>query len=201
MPLRRPRGGDDLIDRNPQNLPVPLGGFAPVHRTRRTSQAVKVWRRYSAGVVALIGLIGAALGGYLAWLGPQVAVYAQGSTVSVAGTQLTLDPHQSTATRSVFTGAATLEIVNQGNNREKAAAITYVGGVEQSGVCQLVQVAPGQLRETCSFTDGTTHLTSTDTLNSHSGSSWQRRYSDGKTVTIQIPSGGSVVPMPFLVGH
>ena len=126
MPLlgrRRSAPGDDsLIDRNPQNIPLPLGDTV-VRGHRRTPAIIKWWRQRAATIVTLLGLGAAGIGAYLAVSGQSVPVYLQGNTVHVGSLTLTQK------TPNVYVGAAILVITqNRTTGAITAASAEVVAG-------------------------------------------------------------------------
>ncbi len=191
---RRATGG---IDRDPQNLPIPLGGMAPV-RIRRHR-----WRRalhspLSTVVLAVGALCGVA--GLLALLAPQtVAVSLFGDRLEVGGMTLREVSPPSAQLRR-FAGDASYVLAERGHGTATAAAAWTSAGVRSHGLCTL-QPQGLLLVEECSFVMGVQHLTSVDVLDPASGSAWQRTYSDGTRVTIAVAPNGAAAPIPFPVGR
>ncbi len=197
-----------LIDRTPQNLPLPLGGLRSFRQKRRPHAARKWWRRYSPGILTWIGLLAAVAGAYLSWTQQAVSVYItpEGSSIHIGNSVLTRQ------TDSLFVGDAAMVIVpipahGLTGTTTLATASTYSHNHNVAGWCNMTpSTGTTPSSETCRFWIGTPITSeptfkSTDTFDTKTGH-WTRRYTDGLTVEIAVPSGkGGIVPVPFPVGR
>jgi len=187
------------IDRNPQNLGVPLGGFDVVRKHGRIRPGRKWWRAQGATVVAVAGVAAAVGGGVLSATQPPVQVGRQGSGNGIRVGDAVLLP----AGPNVYGTPPdpVLIIVPQPNGTTTAAASGYVDGQRVTGNCLMHQLG-NVINEACTFTIGAgMPVTAVDSLDVTGGGLWHRRYSDGTTVTIQVPPNGAVVPVPFPIGR
>ena len=200
------RGGppprDDLIDRNPRNIPLPTAGFAPVRQKRRPPGLLKFWRRNAATMVTGVGLIGALGGALITVSQPPVPVYATAGTIRVGSTSLThpTDNGGLPADAELFTGSASYVLKLLPDGSEKASAVTDAHGEDVSGVCIMAAPAADRLTEHCTFTIAGKSVSSDDVLLFGQPGSWSRTYNDGTTVRIGVPTSGGVVPVPFPIG-
>ena len=200
------RGGppprNDLIDRNPRNIPLPTTGFAPVRQKRRPPALRKFWRRNAATMITSLGLIAALAGALVTLSQPPVPVYEYGNTIHVGSTVLTQAPGNGgqPAGSLAFTGSASYILKFLPDGSEKAAVVTDAHGEQVSGACLMSPADPARLTEHCSFTIAGKTLTSDDVLSAAQPGYWTRTYSDGSTVRIGVPTLGSVVPVPFPIG-
>jgi len=207
MPLlgrrRPPRNPNDLIDRDPQNLSIPLGGFAPVRQRRRSPTMVKFWRRNAAGIVSIAGLALAAAGALISITQPPVPVYLRAGSVHVGSAVLThpADNAGQQAPAQAYTGSAVMILVVNADGSAKASAVTDARGKVTSGACLMAPPSEDSVTETCSFTVGSEKLTSSDVLDLHRSGQWTRTYSDGTTVAIGVPNAGAAIPVPFAIGR
>jgi hypothetical protein len=125
---------------------------------------------------------------------------AGGDAVGVHIDDMTLTPFaQPDAGTRVFTGAATLVIVAPSPRTERAGAVTTWNGLPTTGRCVLTDGA-AVVSEICEYDLGTARLTSTDSF-TPATRSWHRRYSDGVEITIAVPAGSAVIPIPFPLGR
>ena len=81
----------------------------------------------------------------------------------------------------------------------RAAAVMTLNGVEATGQCE-IQVLPVSASEACQFKSGAAESTSTGTFD-FASRTWHRHYSDGVEVTIMVPRGSELIPIPFPLGH
>jgi hypothetical protein len=184
------------LERSTQTLPVPLGGLAPVHRHSTALRRTMRLHR-SAPLIALA----LAASGSGVWLSTSPRSFDTGEdAVGVHVDDMTLTPVAQTAARTkVFTGVATLVIAAASPRMEKAGAVTTWNGVPTTGRCVLIDGA-AVASETCVYDMGTTRLTSTDSFAARTRT-WHRRYSDGVEITITVPAGSAVIPIPFPLGR
>ena len=187
-----------LIDRTPQNLPVPLGGLAPVRVTppRRERGPHLDASRLFLGVGALCGAIGLGL-----LLSPaSVSVSLVGDRLEVGGMVLTAIAPTAPSQPVRYQGDASYVLAEHRDGTAMAAAAWMSGGTRSTGVCNLHRDGI-RLIEECTFALGTAHLTSVDVLDPASGSVWQRTYGDGGRATIGVSPEGGAVPVPFPIGR
>lgn len=208
MPLvgrGRPRStnSDNYIDRDPQHLSVPMGGFAPVRQKRRSPKFIKLWRRNAATAVTVLGLIFAAGGAIVTTSQPPIPVYLLANEVHIGNNVLTNPPDNAgqAVPAMAYTGGAVLILVVNGDGSAKASAVTTVHGQQTTATCTMAAPTAQSITETCSFRVGTTDLTSTDVLDYHDSGHWSRAYSDGSKVNIGVPNVGASIPVPFAIGR
>jgi hypothetical protein len=189
-------GTTGSLERSTQTLPVPLGELVPVHR-HSTALRRTMRRHRSAPLIALA----LAASGSGVWLSTSPRSFDAGEdAVGVHVDDTTLTPvAQPGAGTKVFTGAATLVIAAASPGMERAGAVTTWNSVPTTGHCVLVDGA-AVASETCVYDMGTTRLTSTDSF-AASTRTWHRRYSDGVEITITVPAGSSVIPIPLPLGR
>ncbi|HEY8676060.1 MAG TPA: hypothetical protein VIO13_08865 [Candidatus Dormibacteraeota bacterium] len=187
-----------LIDRHPQNLPVPLGGAAPVRvRRRRRRRAV---RTVVQAVVISAGISCATAGLALLVVPPAVAVSLLGDRLEVGSMVLReVGPIPGTKA-TLYGGDASYVLAELGDGSAVAAASWASSGRASSGVCNLRPVG-ARLIDECTFTVTAGRLTSVDVLDPSNGPHWQRTYDDGVRVTIMVSPNGAAVPVPFPIGH
>jgi hypothetical protein len=186
-----------LIDRDPQNLPVPVGGMTPVriHRARgHRPVGVSI-----APIAMGAGFAAAAAGAALLLFQAPVQVSLLGGHVQV-GSMVLSQISSSSAGMSVYGGDASYALFEPGDGSARAAASWASDRGVWSGLCRMR--AQGGLRvEECSFHTPTGTVTSVDVLDPAVASGWQRTYGDGVRVRIAIPPDGAAVPVPFPVGR
>ena len=187
-----------MIERDPQNLPIPLGGMAPV-RVRRPRLRRALRLRLSTIALAFGVLCGAT--GLAMLLAPQtVAVSLSGDRFQVGGMSLREVNQPAGDQLRRFEGDASYVLAERGHGTAIAAAAWTSAGAPSQGVCTL-RPQGRLLVEECSFVMGVRHLTSVDVLDPAKGSAWQRTYSDGARVTIAVAQNGAAAPIPFPVGR
>jgi hypothetical protein len=192
----RPDGTAEL-DRTPQSLPIPLGGLTPVRR--RPSVALRRFRRHQS--TALLVLAGLATGAAV-WLSTSSRAFTVEVTASglrVDGVVLTASTPQSVGGMRVFTGPASVALAAGESGSMRAAAVMTSNGLETTGQCES-HVLPTTASEACQFKSGGAVFTSTARFDFGSRA-WDRRYSDGIEVTIMVPRGSELIPIPFPLGH
>lgn len=207
MPLLggRKKSGKNLIDRDPQNLPVSVGGFRVVRRTRRTSSQVKWWRATAPNLVAGIGLLLAVGGAFAALTREPVPAGSAGATIDIGGSKL----RETGDGTHLYVGNAAMVYLPQPDGSHVAAASTYANGKNVAGFCTLPprKKDAAEIQETCSFwigvpTTGNPTITSVDTYNINSDTAeWHRKYSDGVSVDLIVPQGDGVIAVPLPLGH
>ncbi len=188
----------DLIDRDPQNLPVPLGGMAPV-RVQRARRRPAV-RRHLPAALFVAGLAFGAAGLTLLLSQPRAAVYLLGDRLHVGGMVLTRVGPLGGSQLLRYQGEASYVLAERGDGTATAASAWTSAGVTSSGVCRM---RPDGVRfiEDCFFSGGRVKLTSVDVLDTSTGSGWQRTYDDGNRVAIAVLPDGAAVPVPFPIGR
>jgi hypothetical protein len=185
------------VDRTAQNIPLPLGTFAPAHRParRRTRHAPDV-RRIAAGAGVLAFITGITL---IGWPEP-AGVYLAGGSVHVGAMTLTDAGPSPSARIRVYQGSATYVLLERGDGSAEASAAWFVDHRTWGGRCALRSNA-SRLVEECWFETAQGSVTSLDVLDPADGLGWQRTYSDGAHVVINVPPGGAVVPVAFPIGR
>ena len=155
----------------------------------------KWWRNGGNPLLSVIGVLGAVAGAWLAQTGNAVPVYSYHGQLHVGNSVLTASgPNE-------YTGDAAVITVTVSPGVTKSVASANVNGSRSNGICLETQKTPGHLDEGCTFViDGHT-LTASDTFDAGTDGGWHRHYSDGVDVTILVPAGGGVVPVPFPVGR
>jgi hypothetical protein len=189
--------GTAALDRTPQILPIPLGGLTPVRR--RSSLILRRFRRHHS--TALLVLAGVAIAGAV-WL----STTSRSFTVEMTASGLRVDDVVLTASTPrfvggmrVFTGEASVALAAGEPGSMRAAAVMTLNGVKTTGQCES-HVLSKTASEACQFKGGGAVLTSTATFDFGSRA-WDRRYSDGIGVTITVPRGSELIPIPFPLGH
>jgi hypothetical protein len=189
-------GTTSFPDRSNQTLPVPLSGLAPVHR--HSTAMGRTLRRHRS--VPLMALAFAAFGCGV-WLSTSPRSFDSGGDaagVHIGDMTLTPVAQQGSGT-TIFTGAATLVIVAPSPRTERAGAVMTWNGVPTTGRCVLTDGA-AVASEMCEYEIGAARLTSTDSFTAATRT-WHRRYSDGVEITIAVPAGSEVIPIPFPLGR
>ena len=189
-------GTTGSLERSSQTLPVPLGGLAPVHR--HSTALRRALRRYRSTPMMALALAAAGIG---VWLSVSPRSFDAGlDAVGVHVDDMVLTPvAQSAVGTKVFTGAATLVLAVGSPGIVRAGAVTTWNGVPTTGRCVLIGGAAGA-SETCQYELGTARLTSTDAYVARTRT-WHRRYSDGDEITITVPAGSALIPIPFPLGR
>jgi hypothetical protein len=173
------RGGFD------QRLPLPVGGRNPTRRYRRFWLATGRDRLRLA--VLAVGVLAAVLGGLLGARPPELAIEQTVGYYRIGSVTL---PSQGDG---VYSGPDGAVVVQKGPAETLAGGSTSLRGVPMKGSCTME--ADGK-SERCVFTSGTHTLRATD---SRTSTGWHRRYDDGQTVDMALPSGP--VPVPFPIGR
>jgi len=106
---------------------------------------------------------------------------------------------QTVADTEIFTGSATLVITTAAGVSRGGAVMTW-NGVPTTGRCVLLHVVSDETSETCDFTMGSALVTAVDRFDPEKRT-WSRRYDDGDEITIAVPPGASLIPIPFPLGH
>jgi len=190
------------IDRDPQQLPVPLGDLRPRWRSRGAPATVRLWRRRGPDAVAALGLLLAAAAVLITVTRPPLGVYLQDGSVEVAGMTL-LHPADNGGLQSglLYDGPATLLLVPQPDGSMVAAGVTYLDGSEVTGVCHLGPPTRAEVTERCQLRIGSAAVSCEDVLSFDGQGDWERRCSDGQQLSVSVPPGATVIPMPFPLGR
>jgi hypothetical protein len=185
-----------VIDRDPQNLPVPLGGMAPVRSMpNRRHRRLRV---HEAAVLSALGATAAVVGLILLLIPSPVAVSLFGDRVDVGA--MVLKEAGSGPGVWRYEGEASYVLAEHADGSASAAAAWMSSGSRSSGVCALRR-AGTRLLDECAFTSSGGRLTSVDLLDPATGSVWLRTYADGTRVTIAVSPDGGAVPVPFPIGR
>jgi hypothetical protein len=188
----------NLVDRDPQNLLVPLGGMAPARAERR--RAVRRWWPDTSTSLLGIGVVGGAIGVGLLLAPAPDAVALMGDHLQVGGMVLSAVASSGDPRTLRFSGDASYVLVLGPDGPSRAAAVWTTGGTVSSGVCAL-HGDGSRLVDDCSFTSRAGRFSSVDVLDTALGPRWERTYDDGARVTIPVSAGGGAVPVPFPLGH
>ena len=200
--MAKRRTGAALIDRHPQLLPVPLGDLRPRRRTRSAPAPLRLWRRHGFEILAAAGLLLAVAAALVTLTRPALAVYVDGDSVHIGA--LTLSHPRDNgglADGRLYTGPATLLVASRPDGALLAAAVTFLGGQEVTGVCTFGPPAATEISESCALHIGGRSVTCEDVLRFDTPGSWQRVCSDGQRLRISVPAGEAAVPMPFPLGR
>lgn len=173
------RGGFD------QRLPLPVGGSNPIRRYRRFWFATGRDRLRLA--VLAVGVLAAALGGLLGARPPEVAIELNAGYYRIGSITL---PSQGDG---VYSGPGGAVVIQKGPAATVAGGSTSLRGAPTKASCTME--ADGK-SERCVFALGNHTFQATDTRTS---TGWHRRYDDGQTVDMALPSGP--VPVPFPIGR
>ena len=194
-----PRYG--LIDRDPQNLPLPVGGFDVIRQRHRASQTRKWLRLYVPRILITLGVFGALFGAYLTMTQPPTPVFLENNQIHIAGNILSAQAGSS-PDQELFMGNGAMVLHEHQDGTATAGGSTVLGGVVVKGACTLTST-PAALSDNCNFTLGGTTVNSLDTydLTRDGDHTWHRQYSDGRSTLISVPTDGAVVPVPFPVGR
>lgn len=200
-----PQGAGTLIDRDPQHLPVPIGGEAPVHRIRPPRR--RLIRRHGPAMLTVLAALAAAAGVALLVLPVRVDAFLDADGIHVGATTLHVArtfagrPAATGQTMTVYGGGdAWYALVEPGDGSAHAAAIWSAGGTTTMATCDLHRNGQ-RIVDECSFTIGSSHLTCVDVLAAADGPTWRRTYADGTRVEIDVPPDGAAVPVAFPVGR
>jgi hypothetical protein len=189
-------------ERRPQYLPIPLGDLRPARRLQRRRMTERLWRRYRAELVAVLGILLAATAALVSIARPTDSVYLRGDRVYVDGVALVHPPgNAGVATGRVYEGPATLVIVTGSDGLVTASAVTFLGTEKVTAVCRLDPPASGELLDRCQLQIGRSAVRCRDTMPLDSPGTWDRRCSDGRHLSIAVPSGAALIPMPFPLGE
>lgn len=197
-PNTRPLG---LVDREPRNLPIPIGDLRPIRRPPPGSR-MRGWRRRGPALLTLLGVLLVVSAAMVTVTRPPLSAYLDEDTVHVAGVTLTHPASNGgLASGLLYQGAATLLLVDAPDRRVVASAVTYLDGAKVTGVCDLGPPTRTQVAESCVLAIGDQSVTCDDVLRFAAPGDWARRCSDGQTLTVSVPQGASVIPLPFPLGR
>ena len=163
------------------------------------SALMRTWRRRQSA--ALLAIAAAATGGAV-WLSTSprsFTVEANASEVRVDDVVLTASPPHVTGGIRVFTGQATLALTPAKSGMVHGAAVMIWKGMVTTGQCVL-RLGALSATEACRFRNGAVETTATDIFDSASRL-WHRRYGDGVDITVMVPKGSDLVPIPFPLGR
>ena len=133
---------------------------------------------------------------------PPLSVYLVGDTVHVGGFALEHPSDNGGLNEGrLYTGPATLLLIDRPNGAVLASAVTYLEGERVTGVCTFGPATPTELTERCTLHLGSVAVTCADALRFEAPGTWQRKCSDGQVLTISVPTGAEVIPMPFPLGR
>jgi hypothetical protein len=200
MRHRRVAGRPDrtaALDRTSQILPVPLGGLTPVRR--RSSMVLRSWRRHESAAVLAVAVVATAGAVWLSTTSRSFTVEMNGNRIRVDDVVLTAAAPRFGNGMRVFTGQASVALTAMVSGSMRAAAVMTLNGVEATGQCE-IHVLPMRTSEACQFKSGAAESTSTGTFD-FEARTWHRRYSDGVEITIMVPRGSELIPIPFPLGH
>jgi hypothetical protein len=187
-----------LIDRTPQNIPLPLGGMAPV-RVRRSARTRAI--RTRAHVVTAGAAVCCAAAGVTLLAAPTTVPAALlGGRIEVGSMSLREVGAAPQTGTFLYGGDASLALTERGDGSARASAAWIADGALSSGTCDLRRDG-SRLIDDCSFTGPPGTTTSVDVLDPARGAGWQRTYRDGARVTIAVPADGAAIPVPFPIGR
>jgi hypothetical protein len=191
----------NLIDRNPQNLPMPVGDFDVYHKSHRPSEFRKWVRLRTPTLMVSLGLAGAIAGAFLTVSQPPTPVYLEDGNIHVAGNVLR-PLSTGSGDPTTFTGNGAAVLHENADGSASAGGSTVYRGTIFTGSCRM-QTLSTIITDKCSFSLGGTPVSATDTydLGPTGDHNWHRQYSDGKSTLISVPPNGAVIPVPFPVGR
>jgi hypothetical protein len=148
-------------------------------------------------MVVAVAVIGVAV--WVSTTPRSFSVALRGGSVSVDGAILTSGPQMSAKSPRVFTGGGSLAITAVASGTTRAGAVMIWKGLATTGQCVL-HVIGRSASETCEFTTGADQVASVDIFDFAAGV-WRRHYQDGIDVTIAVPAGTELIPIPFPLGR
>lgn len=184
-----------LIDRDPQVVPIPLGSTNPVHLARRRVR--RPLRTHGPSLLTTCGLLAAVAGVVLLCLPSPTEAYLDGNAVHIGAMTLTEVGPGAVPGSTVYSGEASYVLLERLPGSPQASASWTAHGVVMSAHCS-IHVDHARVVDECSF--AAQGVTSIDVLQL-AGSKWQRTYSDGVRVSIDVPNKGAAVPVPFPLGR
>ena len=180
-------------------FPCPSATCDP-RRHRRTTPAATVAKTGFRDPAA-VGLLLAVAAAVVTVTRPPLSVYLEDDAVHVAGLTLShpMD-NGGLADGHLFTGPATLLMVDRPHGAVVASAVTYLGGQGDRSV-RFRPADHDEVAESCILQIGSVSVTCEDALRFEGQGSWQRGCSDGQRLTVTVPAGAVVIPMPFPLGR
>jgi hypothetical protein len=160
---------------------------------------LRKWRRHQPQVLTFAALVTGICGVWLAASPLTSTVAMEATGVNVDGAFLTRVAPQTTPGVHVFNGPASLAITVPKGGTSHAGAVMIWGGLATTGQCVLV-VVDGGASDACQFNEGSARFSAADTFDARR-LVWHRRYTDGVDVTITVPDGTALIPIPFPLGH
>jgi hypothetical protein len=186
------------LERTPQILPVPLGGMRAARAPRSTTS--RIWRRRRRTALIAVALIAACCGVWLSTTPGSFTVAMTPATVRVDDVMLTSSGPPSAGGIQAYTGPASLALSGIGSGTMHGGAVMIWKGAVATARCVLRTAADNRTSETCNFVLGQTQMSSTDVFDETSRT-WGRRYGDGVRVSIAVPPGTDLMPIPFPLGR
>jgi len=92
-------------------------------------------------------------------------------------------------------------MITQSDGGVVASSVTFLGGEKATGVCTFGPPSATAITEHCVLDIGSASVTCDDALQFDAPGSWQRRCSDGQVLTVSVPAGAEVIPLPFPLGR
>jgi hypothetical protein len=163
---------------------------------------LRLWRWHSYEILAAGGLLLAVAAAVVTVSRPALAVYLEGDSVHVGSVTLS-HPRDNggLAEGRLYTGPAALLMVSRPGGAVIASAVTFLAGQKVTGVCTFGPPVAAEITESCSLRIGGRSVTCEDALRFDTPGSWERTCSDGQRLTVSVPSGAAVIPMPFPLGR
>ncbi len=190
-----------LVDREPRNLPIPIGDLRPIRRPPPGGR-MRAWRRRGPEILVLLGVLMVVSAAMVTITRPPLSAYLDGDTVHVGGVTLTHPAgNGGLASGRLYQGAATLLLVAAPDRRVVASAVTYLDGAKVTGVCDFGPPTHSEVDERCVLAIGEQSVTCDDVLRFAAPGGWKRRCSDGQSLTVSVPQGATAIPLPFPLGR
>ena len=196
--MTRPPNSASLVDRRAQNLPVPLGGIAPVHAVKRRRR--HMLRRLAPAVAVAVGVASAAAGHAMLAVPSPNAVSRQGSRLDIGAMVLHRVAVFAGTHTELYGGDASFALNEQADGTVVAAAAWWSAGQVDTGFCRL-STAHRRAIDECSFVMPRGTMTSIDVLDLGQGHAWQRTYADGVRISIAVSNSSTALPVPFPIGR
>lgn len=160
---------------------------------------LRAWRRHSTVTMTAAGC-GAVVAAVLLSAAPRsVIAFSDAAALHIDGATLRRDAVSPVSGYVAYSGDASVLVEGSGRATRVAGAAT-ISGVVTTGRCAAQGSATGSVTERCEFKLGGTSLTSLDVFDPQARS-WRRTYSDGVSLVIQVPNGGTPVPIPLPLGR
>lgn len=185
------------LPRGSQYLAIPLGGLAPAHRER--SALLRLWHRYSAAVLTMTGCAAVAAAVALSVTPRPIPAFADASSLHIGGVTLQRQASARVLGYVAYGRDAAVLVSGIGMSARSAGAAT-IGGLPAVGRCEPASPETATRHEHCTFTLGSTSLTSEDVFDGHTRT-WRRAYSDGDVVVFSVDGDATPVPIPLPVGR